>query len=109
MSWSLKTGWDALDMKWKEGANVLGAIARSAPSYGMLFVRASREAAEVLSDVVGLVAISDIGARDTLLALVHALHGHLTEIRAPPGSLRYPRRRWRRVCRRKYQQLKDRS
>jgi hypothetical protein len=54
----------------------------------MLFVRASREAsnfelsyradiAEVLSDVVGLVAHSGIGARDTLLALVHA---HLTEI-----------------------------
>jgi hypothetical protein len=39
---------------------------------------------------VGRVAISDIGARDTLLAGVHALNGHFTEIRAPPSSLRYP-------------------
>jgi hypothetical protein len=40
------------------------------------------------SDFVGLVEDSDIGARDTLLALIHALNGHLTEIKAPPGSLR---------------------
>jgi hypothetical protein len=75
--------------------------------YGKVFVRASREAsnfelshradvAEVLSDAVGLVAISDIGARDTLLALVPALNGHLPEIR--PGSLQYPRRRRRWRC-----------
>jgi hypothetical protein len=57
------------------------AAAMRIATYGKVFVRASREAsnfelshradvAEVLSDVVGLVAISDTGARDTLLALV---------------------------------------